>query len=187
MIYITGVKMDHGPGKANSSSGFTLIELMVAMAVFLILVSLSTSVFIQTLRTQRTIDSVTADNESASEALEQMARDIRTGYNFTAPDVNSQGIAHDLVFSSAQENATVGFKLSNQSVARCIDTCQTDSDYKPVTPPGVNISDLSFIPVNLTSGVPRITILMTVSASTSGGTSSNINTYLETTVSARNF
>ncbi len=178
--------MDRHSGEMNSNKGFTLIELMVAVSIFLVLVSLSTAIFIQTLRTQRMIMYITADNESASEALEQISRDVRTGYNFTTPDINSQGVAKTLMFISTQASSTpVAYKLIGDTVARCIGTCQSDSSYEAITPPDVAITDLSFIPENLTSGVPRITIVL--AATTPSSTQPQINTYLETTVSARNF
>ncbi len=185
----------------KNNSGFTLIELMVAMTIFIILVSLSTAIFIQTLRAQREITYITSDNESASEVLEQISRDIRTGYAFTAldasgqqitqvlPDANTPDTAQTLTFTSAQENdTTVSYGLSGNSIVRCLnssDNCQTPGDYQPITPPGVDIASMSFIPFNLTTGVPRITIVLSVITPTS--TQPQVNTYLETTVSARNF
>lgn len=189
---------------AANNGGFTLIELLVAMAVFLILVSISTAIFIETLRAQRQITDITANNESASEALEQMARDIRTGYQFTLYDSQWNPLsdgedAQALIFTSVQENNTVGYKLEGDSIARCVGTgqgtdgiCMDDVDYSPITPvstsaanPGVDINSMSFIGSNLQSGVPRVTIL--VSVVTPSSTQPVIDTYLQTTISARNF
>lgn len=178
----------------KSNRGFTLIELMVAMTVFIILVALCAAIFIETLHAQQAITNITTDNESASEALEQISRDVRTGYSFVF-DTSTE----TLVFISAQENNTaVGYEYSSstQSIDRCLDADSTDDcginnggqgvpgDYQPITPPGVIISGMSFIPSNL-SLVPRITILVAVTTPTS--TQPQINTYLETTVSSRNY
>lgn len=166
--------------KRDLHSGFTLVELMVAMTVFLILVSLSTAIFIQTLRTQQEITGITGDNESASEVLEQISRDVRTGTNFAIPD------QHTLTFMSTQENnEVVGYKLVGNSIARCLGGQCQQGTYNAMTPQSVNIADMSFVGMNLTSGVPRITITIAVTTPTS--TQPQVDTYLQTTVSARNF
>jgi len=165
---------------AKYNSGFTLIELMVGTAVFLIIIALSTGVFVQTMRSQRTLSAVTAANESASQILEQIARETRTGHDFqlSTPDM--------LLFTSEQaNNQTVGYKMIGNSIGRCLSTCASDSDFKAITSVDVNIEKLSFIyhGVNPSDNAPpRVTILITV------GTKDrvNIETNLETTVSARN-
>lgn len=166
----------------KNSKGFTIIELMVATSVFLILITLSTGVFIQTLRTQRTLSAVTAANESASQILEQIAREARTGYNFQA------STADTLTFTSTQaNNQTVGYKLVGNSVGRCLSVCASDSDFKAITSGDVKMEKLNFIYYGVNpadNAPPRITILMTVG--TSKDSASNIETNLETTVSARN-
>ncbi len=170
-----------GP-RTKNKSGFTIIELMVATSVFIILVALSTGVFVQTLRTQRTLSAVTAANESASQILEQVAREARTGYNFQA------STADTLVFTSTQaNNQTVGYKLVGSSVGRCLSVCAADSDYKAITSTDVKVEKLNFLYYGVNpadNAPPRVTILMTVG--TSKDSASNIETNLETTVSARN-
>ncbi len=168
-------------------SGFTLIELMVATSVFLILVTLSTGVFIQTLRTQRTLSAVTAANESASQALEQIARETRTGYNF------GLSLSDTLIFTSSQaNNQTVGYKKIGNSIGRCLTVCVTDSDFKAITPSNVMIEKLNFFyhGVNPADNAPpRVTIVMTVGSVNDPslvGTGSDIQTNLQTTLSARN-
>ncbi|MCL4405326.1 MAG: prepilin-type N-terminal cleavage/methylation domain-containing protein [Patescibacteria group bacterium] len=171
--------------KSGWQSGFTLIELMVAMAIFLILISLSTAIFIQTLRTQQEITNITGNNESASEVLEQISRDVRTGTNFSIPD------QHTLTFLSAQflgkqgNYQIVGYKLVGDAIARCLGGKCQQGTYDPITPPGVNIADMSFWGMNLTSGIPRITI--TIAVTTPTGAQPQVDTYLETTISARNY
>ena|SRR3989344_3193131 len=64
--------------------GFTMIELLVAMGVFITIVGVSIGIFVRSLRTQRNIINLMAINNNASLAIEQMAREIRTGQSFSS-------------------------------------------------------------------------------------------------------
>src|SRR3989338_8334624 len=68
----------------NKLLGFTLIELLVAMGLFLVVVILASGTFIKALRIERQAMDLMAMNDSASLALEQMAREIRTGTDFVS-------------------------------------------------------------------------------------------------------
>lgn len=63
--------------------GFTMVELLVALTFFAIVVSVSTGVFVNSLRTQRAVTALMAANNNASLALERMTREIRTGARFS--------------------------------------------------------------------------------------------------------
>ena len=65
------------PPKHAAVSGFTLVELLVAIGVFSILISVAVGTFARALRTQRQTAALIAANSNASLVLEQMAREIR--------------------------------------------------------------------------------------------------------------
>src|SRR5690606_32376753 len=67
----------HGVGPARSSSGFTLIELMVAMVLGLIVVAGVASVCLANQRTDRTNQAPGDVPDGSRLAFEMMARDIR--------------------------------------------------------------------------------------------------------------
>lgn len=69
-------------GRIVRQRGFTLIELLVAMGLFIIVVSLTTSVFISALRNQGRVAELMGVYNGASLALEQMMREMRTGREF---------------------------------------------------------------------------------------------------------
>ena len=62
--------------------GFTMIELLVALGLFVVVMSIASTVFIQSLRTQRSIVALMAANDNASLSIEQMMREMRIGLNF---------------------------------------------------------------------------------------------------------
>jgi prepilin-type N-terminal cleavage/methylation domain-containing protein len=66
----------------NSRKGFTLVEVLVAMGIFVIVIAIATGGFVNSLRTQRQVASLISAQSNASLVLEQMAREIRTGFLF---------------------------------------------------------------------------------------------------------
>ncbi len=66
-------------------AGFTLVELLVAMTLFTIVVSVAVGGFVRALRIQRQLSAFVAANGNVSLAMEQIAREIRTGRDFTSP------------------------------------------------------------------------------------------------------
>ena len=74
--------------------GFTLMELLVAMAVFLIVISLSGGVFMKTLRSQRAIANFSENMNNITLVLEQIAREVRTGFEFVN-DTPPNGTQYD--------------------------------------------------------------------------------------------
>ena len=63
--------------------GFTLVELLVSVGLFGIVVGLVTGIFTSALRNQRALVALMAVNDNVELALEQMAREIRTGFAFS--------------------------------------------------------------------------------------------------------
>jgi prepilin-type N-terminal cleavage/methylation domain-containing protein len=92
--------------KSNNNKGFTIVELLIAVALFSVVISITSGVFIRSLRTQRIITSFIAANSNASLAMEQMAREIRTGQDFcSGPNIGcaaDSGIFQELIFTNAR-------------------------------------------------------------------------------------
>lgn len=151
-----------------SSYGFTIIELMVAMGLFVIVVGIASGTFVNSLRTQRNIVGFMAANDNASLTLEQISREIRTGSAFL-----SAGSA--LNFTNYEHEQT-HYALADGRILR---------NGTPLTAENVSVKYLSFI---LRGGAvgdgesTRVTIMMGVS---SRGRLESFITRLQTTVSAR--
>jgi prepilin-type N-terminal cleavage/methylation domain-containing protein len=78
----------------SRSSGFTLVELLVAIALFSILVAIAAGGFVRALRTEREVASMMSAESNISIALEEMTREMRTGYLFCHdPGSNAQSDA----------------------------------------------------------------------------------------------
>ena len=126
----------------KNKKGFTLVELLVAMGLFVIFITIASGGFIRALRTQRNIVALIAANENTSLALEQMAREIRTGSNFSSPNET------ELDFTNAVGEDVV-YRLKDTAVER---------NSQPLTATNVKINKLIF---KLGNNHPaRITIIL---------------------------
>jgi prepilin-type N-terminal cleavage/methylation domain-containing protein len=66
----------------NMKKGFTLIEMLITVGLFTIIITIAVSAFTNAIRTQQQVSSLISAQSNVSLALEQMTRDIRTGYLF---------------------------------------------------------------------------------------------------------
>ncbi len=156
--------------------GFTMVELLVAMSLFVVFVVISSGSFVRALRTQRAIVSLIAANDNASLVIEQMAREIRTGSNFSLS-------GNVLVFVNAY-NISVTYRLDSETNA--IERSEEGNDFKPITAANVKINKLNFYLLGQLDGdgyPPRVTISLSVSPNIP--TIQNVSTNFETTISAR--
>jgi len=160
--------------------GFTIIELIVAMGLFIILMGIAAGSFIKAMRTQRDIVALMAANDNASLALEQIAREIRTGYGFTT-DLS----VTELHFVNAN-NFPVVYRLVSGAIERDI-TINNITTYQKITADNVKVNNFKIQLFGQNAGdgyPPRITIAISVT-----GTDSSIEgvfTDIQTTISARN-
>lgn len=149
-------------------AGFTLIELMVAMGLFVIVIGISSGTFIRSLRTQRQVVALMAANDNASFTLEQMTREIRTGTAFV-----SSGSVLSFVNDSDE---TVEYALVGGGIER---------NGRRLTSSNVLVSYLSFSLLGSEPGdglSTRVTIRLGVSAR---GPMESFVTRLQTVVSSR--
>lgn len=79
---VHGIRATRGFVRVHSRRGFTLVELVVAMGVFTVVVSIAVAIFVSAVRNQRLLTELMAVNNNAGGVLEQMAREMRTGYRF---------------------------------------------------------------------------------------------------------
>ncbi len=66
----------------KQEQGFTLAELLVAMSIFVVFVVVLVGIFVRLLKTYRYLDELILVNNSSGYVLEQLIREIRTGFDF---------------------------------------------------------------------------------------------------------
>ena len=148
--------------------GFTIVELLVSMGLFVVLVSLASGSFIQALRTQRIVTNLSISMNDASFVVEQIAREVRVSFNF-----NGGGSTFN--FTNPEGNS-VSYSLINEGIQRCEGGCEI------ITSPDVKIDNLEFIlrgnaPTD--GKPPRVTILVSIVGE------KEIRVHLQTTISSR--
>ncbi len=92
--------MNNNPDK---SGGYTLVELLVGIGLFVTATSFLVAIFIQGLRSQRLLNSLLELQSNSSLIVEQVMREVRVGFDFVTPPAVSDicgdlGLADSLEF-----------------------------------------------------------------------------------------
>lgn len=183
--------------------GFTLVEMIITIGLFTIIIAIAVGAFTSALRTQRQVSSLIAAQSNISLALEQMAREVRTGYLFcnnsatnnihdpagscdpcTISVASSTWTCPALDFYDAEGNQVL-YSLQNGALMETINGGTPQS----VTGDTVSVKYLQFLLFGQLEGdqwTPRITITMGITPSSTDPGVESTTFNLETTVSARN-
>jgi prepilin-type N-terminal cleavage/methylation domain-containing protein len=160
-------------GGIQKSQGFTMVEMLVSTAIFLIVLTITTSLFLVNVRTQRYLLASVNASENISYAIEVMGREIRTGKNFSLNN-------NSLSFLNTK-NETVKYSLSNDG--RIQREVGGQSEF--LTSEDIEVADLNFVVSGNSASdslQTRVTILLEVK--TKAG-NQDLITNLETTLSSR--
>lgn len=174
--------------RESRARGFTLVEVLVAMSVFIIIVTVAVAVFVNALRNQRLLTERMSVNNNMSTVLEQMAREIRTGYSFPSA---SDTCLSSLTFFNSQHSDPTGadaqttYALSGGSITR-----SEGGNTETLTASNVEVKNLCFKVLQYEGegsqqkcNPPRIAIAIAVGVKGAGPDVPA--TYLGTTVSSR--
>jgi type II secretory pathway pseudopilin PulG len=122
----------------NKEKAFTLAELLVAMSVFIVIVSIAVGVFLRTIKNERRLITTMNMMSNLNFSLEQIAREIRGGYLFSgSPNVCTSTIA----FKNF-EGADIVYSLDGGTILR---------NNLPLTSSNINVGDLCFLLINSSS------------------------------------
>lgn len=143
----------------KKEQGFTLIELMVATGLFVTVVTVIISLFIQSTRAERFVARRAAAFDNIAQTVEQIAREARTGYNFPAVIDPGGRKVSELRFTNYRGESVV-YRMSNNAIEKSTDGGVT---FLRLTSESVKISRLDFWVMQEAIGgrdfTPRITIL----------------------------
>lgn len=168
---------------SHSQKGFTIVELLVSIAIFALITSFGVTVFIRSLRAQRTVVSLMAASDNASLAIEAIGREIRRGRDFSTNGLALCG-ATDLSFVNAEQRSIIyRFDSSLNAITRS----ENGTGFYPVTAKNIVVEDASFCVRNADAlgraTLPRVTIWMKLSSQDRDV--ADITTEIQTTVSSR--
>lgn len=157
----------------SQREGFTMSELVVAVSLFIIVISISSGTFVQSLRSQRAVVTSTSVNSNITQAMERMAREIRTGYNFSG--TNSTRL--NFINSANQQ---VDYAVTeNNSIERCTGS---GANCAPITADKIVVTGMKFT-FSGTQESDNLPPRITISIQVEGINNSTVN--FQTTVSAR--
>ena len=173
--------------------GFTLVELLVAISLFSIVVAIAVGGFAKALHTEREVATLVAVQSNAGITLEQMAREVRTGYQFCVGANNTQNLACSC---NALNNNKNEWACSSLAFINADGASTTYSNLngillkngQPITSDNVNVKYLTFVlfgNLSTDNWNPRITISMGVTPSSTDPALASDELDLQTTVSAR--
>lgn len=154
-----------------------MVELLVSIGVFSVISTIAIGGFINAFRTHRQAIALMDANNNASAAIEQMAREIRTGKNFFT------NTGQDLFFRNTA-NKDVVYAISGEAVTRA----ENGSPPQKITDDSVIVKYLSFRVMNdiivMTNHPARIVINIGIVPKQVRVSVKNID--IQTTVSSRN-
>jgi len=77
----------------RKTKGFTIVELVVALGIFVVIITVATSILLSSLRSLRQVAHQAGAMDNISLAMEQMAREVRMGADIDP--VNGEGITRE--------------------------------------------------------------------------------------------
>lgn len=198
--------------KSIKKNGFTLVELIVAFGLFSIIVAVASGGFIQIIRSYRVAAALMAANDSMALTIEQMAREMRTGYNFCKI---ADSLEPKIQFVNAN-NEVVRYRLNSSGNSRAIERAVSDIsapvnfencsnaddqwfNYEPITATNVAVAKLNIVacgnnislnipldPCGSLTTRPRITLAFSITSAEPEVEKLGIFIDAQTTISARN-
>lgn len=172
--------------------GFTLMEMIVAVGIFSVVITIALAGFANILDIQKRADAIRTAYDSIDFVMEVMSREIRTGTEYCISSYQlscSSSFFHFTPASDSDLTTAYQFNAIDKRIEIAVvnDSIQIQSDdWKAFTPPGVEIKNLEF---NVTGSDPNdgiqpmVTIIIQAEATVKQGDKVQLN--LQTTVTQR--
>jgi len=183
---------------AHDQSGFTLVELLVAMAIFVTALTAASAIFTYANKSQRVTRAVTDAQSDARFALEVMAQQIRRGSIDYASSEYGGAIAanpQDVLVLRTNTGSQVWFRRVESGGRGVVEMSEDGAAWVELTPPSVSVDILTFylspatdpfVASPAANEQPRVTVTM-VTSSTAAGVETLLPTYIQTTVTSRQY
>jgi prepilin-type N-terminal cleavage/methylation domain-containing protein len=144
----------------NRSSGFTLIEMIVAVSIFTIVVFISIGSLLSISDANKKSNSLRTVMDNLNFAMENMSRSIRTGDNYLCNGVGNCPSGKDNFTFTDQNGVSVKYSFVETNGLGMINISKAGGPPLRITSPDVDIDKLSFfvIGVGPNNGQPRVVI-----------------------------
>ena len=184
-LMFIGFKSDVSAVRA-SRAGFTVVELLVATTLFIAVLTLVSQIFITSLRSQRSIMALITANDNTFLTLEQMAREMRVGRNFS--DFGGGCFTANGFQFDNPRGETIRYRWREIAGVGLIEIRRGSGPFYKITADNVDIENFSVCLRGqaIGDGLPtRVTISLSIGA-TGVPNVVNIFTKIQTTTSVRN-
>lgn len=193
--------------------GFSLVELLVSVALFTIVMTIGLSVILSIIDGNKKTQSINSVVNNLNSSIDSMVRDIKTGIEYKCnsnPDsfdhlpITAKGLASDcditqsyrsVSFLSTITGTERGVKYtyvpptSNSSGYINKEVCSSSNscDNAPIriTSPEINVNDMRIYPKNMTGGINQPGFLIVIGGTAKINPTTTSNFYLQTFVSQR--
>lgn len=176
--------------------GFTLLEMIVAIAIFSLVMLVATSAYFNLIALDRRARATNQVVNNLSFAVDAMVRGIRTGKNYQCLDGSPYGGGNSTTGSCtkftytdstlAGNNVVTYFLKANGTIGRCESTsaCTADASASSITDPAITITKLVFYVRGVgttpgdTDGDTQPQVLFTVTGTMPADSSGNKTTFV---------
>lgn len=183
--------------KLKASRGFTLIEMLVSISVFMVVMLVAASSLLSIIDGNNKAQSLKSAINNLNFTLESMQKNIRVGtdyhcgYGSSSPECqNGDTVMSFRSYKDLNVDGTINdyvtYRINNNSIERCISvnaSCQSNGAFTSLTAQEVQITSMTFY----VNSSPQPRVLLTISGK--AGSKEKIKTTfnLQTTVSQRAF
>ena len=156
----------------TTQKGFTIIEMMVAVSIFAIVVTISMGAIFTIVDANKKAQSLKAVMNNLNFALETKTRTIKTG------QISSSFVTGPSITVADQSLKNITYTLSNKQIIRTVDSVPS-----AITAPEVEITNLNFIRGYDTGKQPSVVMVIQGTAKLNERVSSDFN--IQTTITQR--
>jgi prepilin-type N-terminal cleavage/methylation domain-containing protein len=166
----------------QKQKGFTLIEMLVSIALFAVVVTITFGTIVTVIDTNRKSQTLTLVMNNLNFSLESMTRTIKT-----STDIVEEGSGEDKIYYfKDQDGDYVAYKEEDGQIKKCVsesDSCSSGS-FSPITASEVAIENFELTLLDSgPNGQPRMFMVVNGKAQITSRVSSDFS--IQTTVSVR--
>lgn len=168
-------------GRLQPSRGFTLVEMLVAVATFMIVMLIAAGSLASIIDGNNKAQYLKSAINNLNFALESMGKNIRVGTNYST-DYSGTNCSNKCISFTSYENKSVTYRWNETdgSLERCVDLCS--GVFTRMTAKEVKITDMKFY-LEESLKPPRVLITVSGEAGTKERLKTKFN--LQTTVAQR--
>lgn len=142
----------------KTNQGFTLIEIMTAVTIFAVVMTISMGSILGVFDTNRKSEALKAVMDNLNLAVESMSREIRFGSNYSCnpafpipdpPTSSNCSFGEDSIAFKGNDGRVIVYRLNGTGIEKSTDG---GSNFLPVTATEISISDLTFYVLGALSG-----------------------------------